>query len=273
MYYEHKVNQVVNDFIEKNQLTNEDFIFRKRIKYGKDADKGRSSVMNFNSLTNTIVYDIDRLNHNKKRMPHISPDLYLILVFIHELGHYFHNKEEHKSISQLRTENKGNKSIKWKHPLELAAWEYGSRFVPKEHKEDYDFINQANMLLYEDTGSSKQFLEEKQVNYYLNLPIQKSVPITKSALSKVISWPNSFARSCSKTELIQNIEEILNSEESVKLEDYYNAQNYLLVKSDLGNRLIVRDSYDYYNVVSSIELSTGVQNAAESPLECLAVGR
>lgn len=272
MYYENKVNQVVNAFIEKNNLTNEGFIFRQKIKYGKEADKGRG-VMTYNSLTNTIVYDIDRLNHHKKRMPHIPPEVYLILVFIHELGHYFHNKEDHEAIKQLSNENKGNRSIKWKRPLEIAAWEYGSRFVPEEYKEDYDFINRANMLLYEDEGSCKQLLDVKQVNYFLSLPTQKTVPVTKSALSKVISWPNSFARSCSKKELLQSIEEILNSEESMKMEEYENSHNYLLIKSELGNRLIVRDSYDYYNVVSSIELSAGVHNAVESPLEYLAVGK
>lgn len=253
MYFEHTINAVINQFILEAGLTEEKFVFRKRIRYGKDADRWGRGTMAFNSKNNHICYCIDRLNSHKRKMPYINSDDFLIALFVHELGHYFHYSAEKHDIDRLKKDHKETSGIKWKYPLEYAAWQYGKSIIPERLKDEYDWVNRINLCAYEEVNMSSDLLKAKEIAYYMDVPVKRRINKSKSALGKVIEWPISYMRDFNKDELIRRIGAFLETTEDGYTE-YFNEFDYLIVKKGAASRLIVRSQYDFYDVKACYEL-------------------
>lgn len=255
MYYEKKIHDIINNFLKDSQLQLDDLIIRKRIRYGKESDGfALGGVMSFNGQTNTILYDVDRLSSYQRKMPFIEVHDLVKLIFIHELGHYFHWRNEKDEVLSLREKNKGSKNKKWKYSIELAAWEYGKEYVPENLKQEYDFINKVNLAFYDEVTNGEELLSKKRQAYYMELPVDKALSISKSGLAKVIKWPNSFARNIDKSELLQDIGTFLNSAVQSGMKEYQNDLSYVVVKDGNRTRLIVRSPYNFFEIVGCFEL-------------------
>lgn len=246
MFYEFhywNIEKIINDFIEEYHLKNLGF----EIKWAIGQNYIRKGIMAYRDSTKTIYFNPDRINQAYRNYPFFTPKEFIILAFIHELGHHIHwVKERDYLLTLIEQEKEANKRIKEvRYLFEKGAWNYGNEYVPTDLKSKFDLLNEINLQLYVEENEKNGISLTKQLEYLTSLETVKSIPLTKASLNKIIKWKKNGAIDKRKNEVIEEILDKINSDTSKFIERFYNDLIIHVIKDDEELRIVIQDMFDY----------------------------
>jgi len=241
MFYYWHIEKIMQNFLEENNLSDLDL----NIKRGVMSNYVRGAMV-YRHGTKTILYNGDRIEQLYRKHPYMTSDEFILLAFIHELGHYFHWHSEENELEELIVKEKeaGKRLNEVRYILEKGAWDYGKRYVPHGLEVKFDMMNEANLLQYKDKERYQKMLLDRQIEYYLSLPIEKTMSITKSSLNKIIKWNREYSVKTKKTEVVEELLSNLKSDQDQLFEQYSN-EMIITVLKDKGEIRIVNQSRFY----------------------------
>ncbi|MGM0836065.1 MAG: hypothetical protein ACQEV7_07900 [Bacillota bacterium] len=251
MFYEFhywSIERIIKEFISENNIK-QDF----EVKWAIGENYTRSGIMAYRPKTKTILFNPDRINTHYLLHPFFTPKEFIILTFLHELGHHLHWESEEKEelIMLVEKEREAKKKLKEvRYVFEKAAWDYGKKYVPVEMIEKFDLLNQINLERYIEKDEISELSINKQLEFYKSLNVEKEYKLTKGNLNKIIKWKKNWTVEKKKSEVVEEMINSLKGESDKLVERYYNDLIFHVIKLGEDMRVVIQSMSEFDKIVA-----------------------
>lgn len=238
------IEKIIGQFINENNLNTLGF----EVKWAVGKNYIARGIMAYRADEKTIFFNPDRINQLYRKFPFFTPTEFILLTFIHEIGHHMHWCKEKEQLEKLKQQERDEKRRIPEHRyiFEMGAWEYGKQFVPAGLEEKFDLLNEINMETYVE--EKKCLSLKKQLEYYTSLTPEKELKLSKGNIGKVFSWKKSGSVDQKKADVIEDMLNKLNDEKVIK--SYINDSIITVVKNNDEIRLIVQSLYTFNEITT-----------------------